>query len=142
MDVISVSSFRCELRGVSTSLERDSDSPELYNDDSESLMESSVTVSDDDVARIHYDHPTQSLPVFPDSSLTVFESHVLLFHYFTKHHLTSQTLDDLIQVLKHHMPKKANIPSSYYKLKKFFKKLYPDLAVSVHFTVRHATNCS
>ena len=83
-------------------------------------------------------HPSESQFVFPDSSLTVFESHVLLFHYYTKHQLSSKALDDLIQLLKLHMPKEANIPSSSYTLKKFFKDLFPDLASSVHF---YCSNC-
>ena len=98
----------------------------IESDDNSSNSETSIAVT--------RRHPSESLHLFPQSQINLFESHILLFQYFTKYQLSNKGLDKLLQLLKLHMPKQTTgLPSSGYKLKKFLHDLFPDLISCAHY---------
>ena len=105
------------------------------SDDRESSSESSDEYEgEDDGDRPHQDiiHPTVLEPLFEGSSISVFDSHLLIYQFQLKHELSSGGVKELLQLIKAHTPHTNGLPKSAYLLKQFFGELFPDLDSSVY----------
>ena len=56
--------------------------------------------------------------LYEGSSLSVESSHILISSYMCRHHLTGQAREDLLQLLRIHLPKTNQLPSSSYTFNK------------------------
>ena len=59
-----------------------------------------------------------STKLYEGSSLSVECSHILISSYMCRHHLTGQAREDLLQLLRIHLPKTNQLPSSSYMFNK------------------------
>ena len=71
-------------------------------------------------------------PLYPGAHLTFFESHLQVFQYALRHHLTKVAFADLLNLIDNHLPT-TNSMVSLYKLKKHFLHLYRDITYTTHF---------
>ena len=65
------------------------------------------------------------------TSISVFESHLIIYQFCLKYGLSTTAIQELLQLLELHLPG-AKFPTSPYTLKKFFISLFPDLESSIH----------
>lgn len=110
-------------------------SSDSESDDRESSSESSDEYeSEDDGDRPHQDiiRPTVLEPLFEGSSISVFDSHLLIYQFQLKHGLSSGGVEELLQLIKAHTSHTNGLPKSAYSLKRFFGELFPDLNSSVY----------
>ena len=79
-------------------------------------------------------------PLYPGAHLTFFESHLSVFQFALRHHLTKLAFSDLLNLIDNHLPT-TNSMVSLYKLKKHFLHLYRDITYTSHFCCSscHAT---
>lgn len=66
------------------------------------------------------------------TTISVFESHLLIYQFCLKHGLSATASQELLQLLELHLPG-SKIPTSPYALRRFFNSLFPDLISSVHY---------
>ena len=118
-DVLSVSSL--ESPRASTPL-MDEDSLEL-NSSYEHLDTSSNSCDSTDEAIANDEDKNQ--PLFPGSTLSIFDSYLLFLQYALRHSLTKKAFEELITLVGYHLP--AVKLDSAYKLKKYFLNLFSDI---------------
>ena len=103
----------------SDGLMRDSESEGSSNKDSmcSSGSESSDSESSNDSDPPHIIHPTVLEPLFEGSSISVFDSHLLIYQFQLKHGLSNGGLEELLQLIKAHTPHTDGLLKSAYALK-------------------------
>lgn len=90
-----------------------------------------VTESSSDSDPLHIIHPTVLEPLFEGSSISVFDSHLLIYQFQLEHGLNNGGLEELLQLIKAHTPHTDGLLKNAYALKRFCE-LFPDHDSSVH----------
>ena len=71
--------------------------------------------------------PESFKKIYDGASISIMSLNCLIMNFSTKHNLTYNAIDDLLDLLKLICPKPNEIPPTIYKLKKFFEKLQNNL---------------
>lgn len=121
----------------SSSVESASDDSDYSSDESEVDSDDSSYESEqlDSEPRDSPIHPSVLQPLCDgnqSTTISVFESHLVIYQFCLKHGLSATASQELLQLLELHMPG-SNIPTSPYALRQFFNNLFPDLISSVHY---------
>ena len=78
-----------------------------------------------------------SQKLYEGAPITAFESHMLCFQFAVRHSLTNVAFTELLQLVGAHLPQ-CNVPTSVYRLKKFFLDLFPHAKCCTH---DYCTDC-
>ena len=123
----------------SSSMDEDSSRSVCFN----SSLSTEDHSKDDDASNELDSEGDFDQPLYPESSLTFFKSHLQVFQFALRHRLTKLVFSDLLNLVNNHLPK-TNSMVSLYKLKKHFFHLYRDITSRTQHTsaaqaVMHAT---
>lgn len=108
----------CELLRADTSEYQTS---QVADDDNSfaDFSSSSVNEAPDDVPGSVPESQCPKQPLlFPGSLLRSDVSHLLISSFFCRHHLSNQAQEDLLLLLKLHLPSDSQVPSSLYSFRK------------------------
>ena len=100
-------------------------------DESLSSMSEVSDLSDVDVADVDGGQQSDSDPLYDGASISVFESYILCFQYAVRHSLTNVAFTELLQLISAHVPQ-SRVPTSVYRLKKFFLSILPQGRCKTH----------